>query len=59
MSKWYANVAHMTQHMNMMGALLVGGPGPGPLAPPKSGADSEVFGLGAKGQGFVVVFYFI
>ena len=33
MIKWHAHVEHMAKHMNM-----VGGPGPGPFAAPKSGA---------------------
>jgi len=34
MTKWHAHVAHMAKHMNVVGTL-----GPGPLPPPKSGAD--------------------
>ena len=37
MNKWHAHVAHMAKHMNMVGAL-----GPGPLPPPKSGAEAIV-----------------
>jgi len=35
MNKWHAHVTKMAKNMNM--ALFGGGPGPGPLAPPKSG----------------------
>jgi len=34
MTKRHAYVAHVPKHVNM-----VGGPGPGPLAPLKSGVD--------------------
>jgi len=38
MTKWYAHVAHMAKHMNM-----VGDPWPGPLGTPKSGAASRLW----------------
>jgi len=40
MTKWHA---HMAKHMNMVGGTLWWGAlGPGPLAPPESGAVSDV-----------------
>ena len=41
MTKWHTHVAHMAKHMDMLGALFGGGPGPGLLSPPKSGAASR------------------
>jgi len=36
MTQWHARVGHMAKHMNS-----VGGPGPGPLVPPKSVSEAK------------------